>query len=220
MNAKMFYVCVIILIVPASSVAETWYVTDMLKVAVRTGMGVEYNTLAIVESNEKVELIATEGEYAKLRLNNGEEGWILRRYLTQSIPKPAIISNIESRLEALTTKNKASSEKIRNLIKEKSVLKNTKAMQEKEITTLTNKYENLKTASSDYISLNNSHEKLKKEMEKNRRKTADLSLKNENLREKNNLLWFVAGSSAVLAGFIIGLLLQNFRFKRKKSLSF
>ena len=225
MNKKLFYICVIISViflvpVPASAETETMYLTDRLEVAVRAGKGLEYKILAIARSNEKVEVLNTEGEYANLRLANGIEGWILKRYLTGSIPKPLVISNLKSEIEKLEGKNNSAVEEIRKLKEEKGVLENTKKTQGKKIETLENEYEDLKVSCSDYIKLRDDHERLRKEIVTNRRKISTLSQENEELRRNTNLMWFVAGGSAVLIGFLIGLVLQNLRYKKKKRLSF
>jgi SH3 domain protein len=223
MNKKLFYICAIISVIflkPVLASAETMYITDRLEVTIRAGKGLEYKILAIARSNEKVEVLNTEGEYANLRFANGIEGWILKRYLTGSIPKSLVISNLKSKIEKLKGKNNSAVKEIRKLKEKKVVLENTNETQEKKIETLENEYEDLKVSCSDYIKLRDDHEKLRKEMVTSRRKVSKLSQENEELRRNTNLMWFVAGGSAVLIGFIIGLILQNLRNKRKKKLSF
>lgn len=220
MNNKILFMCTAILLTPVLMYAETMYVTDILEVAVRTGKGVEFKILAIAKSNEKVDVLSTEGEYANVRLENDVEGWILRRYLAGATPKPLVISNLQAKIEKLQKKSNNSAEKTRKLRGEKAGLEKTQKMQKKKIETLENDYVNLKAACSDYIKLRDDYERLEKEVTSSKRRMSQVTLENAALQNKSNLMWFGAGSSAVLIGFIIGLVLQNFRYKRKRQIRF
>ncbi len=217
---KLIYVLTIIFFMPVFASAETMYVTDTLQVAVRSGMGVEHKILKYLKSDDRVEVLATEGEYAKLRFEDGLEGWMLKRYLTLSTPKPVVIRSLENQLKGLREDKSTLSEKIRKLKEEKKALQKTGKMNERKIATLEEEHEDLKMSCADFLKLKEDHEKLKKEMTGDKRRASELVRENEQLRKKNNLMWFAAGSSAVLIGFIIGLLLQNLRYKRKRQISF
>ncbi len=53
-----------ILFYSANICAETMYVIDRLEVAVRANKGVEHAIVAVVRTDEKIEVLSTEGEYA------------------------------------------------------------------------------------------------------------------------------------------------------------
>ena len=222
MNGKLFIVssCLIIALTTAITGAETLYITDSLEVAVRAGKGLEYKILAIVKSNDKIEVLDTDGEYAHIRLDNGLEGWILRRYLTDSLPKPLVISKLSSRIERLNEKQDKASEKISLLAKEKNELEGTNSANARKIETLENEFTRLKESCADYLKLRDDHEKLRQEMGEARRSVSKITRENEELRKNTNLLWFSAGGAAVLIGFIIGLVLQSLRYKRRREIRF
>jgi SH3 domain protein len=205
---------------PVLSNAETMYITDTLQFAIRSGMGVEYKILKFLKSNDKVDVVATEGEYSKLRLDDGAEGWILTRYLKSDTPKSNLIEDLQSQIEKLKEKNNNSRETIIQYGEDIKELESIKKTQEHHIKNLENEFNDLKSSSTDYLLLKSEHEKLKEEMTKNTRTISKLNSEKEELREKTNLMWFVAGSSAVLIGFIIGFALQNLRYKRKRPISF
>ena len=200
--------------------AETMYVTDVLQVTVRSGMGKGRRILKIMKSNEKVDVLETEGEYAKIKINDDMEGWMLKRYLTTSTPKPTVIADLERRLEKLNGSRSVLSEKLSILRDEKKSLKKTENENEKKLTLLETQYKDLKLSSADFLKLKSEHEKLKIDMGRKEQKTQKIMQQNSELRKKSNLMWFVAGSLAVLMGFIIGLVLQNLRYRRKRQISF
>ena len=212
--------CAIIFFMTELAGAETMYLIDTLEVAVRAGKGLEYKILSIAKSNDKVEALTTEGEYTHIKLANGTEGWILKRYLTPETPKALVIKSLRSRIEKLEGKNIRSAKEIQTFKGEKTELNSTTRKQAQKIEALENQYEDLKAACSDSVKLDNDHKKLQQEMITNRREFSMLKSENEKLRENIQLKWFVAGALAVLIGFIIGFVLQNLRHKRRRRISF
>lgn len=216
----VFITCCIMALAPKMLGAETLYISDSLEVAVRAGKGLEYKILAIVKSNDKIEVLSTDGEYAHIRLDNGLEGWILRRYLTDSLPKPLVISELSTRIDRIKEKHNKALEKTTLLSREKKELESINSANTKKIEALENEYTRLKESCADYIKLRDDHEGLQQEMTEARRSVLKMTRENEALRKNANLLWFSAGGAAVLIGFIIGLVLQGLRYKRRREIRF
>jgi len=212
--------CFIILLLPVSAPAEVMYLTDVLEVPVRSGKGLEYEIVAIAKSNEEAKIISTDGEYAKIRLAHGIEGWVLSRYLTLEPPKSVAIATLNDEIESLKGKNKQIEDNLRALVEEKNALDNANKTRELQAQGLVKEYAALKDSCADYVKLQEDHERLKKDCITHQREVSRLTLDNQALREKAKLFWFIAGSSAVLAGFVIGMLLQGLRTRRKRELSF
>jgi len=212
------YLCVVLM--PCLGSAESMFITDTLEIVVRRGKGPEYKILAVARSNEKVEVLAVEGEYAKLRLKNGIEGWILGRYLTQDRPKPFVIKNLKKNIAEYKEKNKGLKKKLSVLEKDKSVLEATSASQQKNAASLVEELDELKRSCADFIQLRDNHEKIQQELAINKRTISRLVQENDELRKNRNLKWFIAGASAILIGFIIGIVLQRSRQSRKRKISF
>jgi len=220
MNKKSYLIIPIFLLFSMTGRAETMYLADTLEVAVRTGKGLEYKILAIVKSNDQFEVLGTEGEYANIKISNGVEGWILRRYLTSEIPKPIVIKKLSSKIEKLQINRKSMEEEMNLLKATIGDLEETGKAQAEQVDILEKEYENLQGASSHYLQLKDEHETLQKKMARTGGHLSQVIRENEALQKKNNLMWFIAGSSAVLAGFIIGLILQNLRYRRRRQISF
>ncbi len=210
----------LVLLLPGIAGAEIMYLTDVLEVAVRSGKGLEYEIVAIAKSNDEVDVLSTDGEYAKIRLPNGIEGWVLSRYLTPEPPKTVTIANLNDEIESLKGKNKQIEDNFRALVEEKNALEHTNKSQETRVQGLAKEYETLKGSCAEYVKLQEEHERLRKDVVAHQREVSRLTLDNQSLRENAKLFWFIAGSAAVLTGFVIGLLLQGLRYKRKRELSF
>lgn len=220
MMRSLFVACAVMLMLPVFAGAETMYITDKIEVVLRDGKGMEYKIVGVARSNDKVEVLSTEGEYANIRLSNGVEGWLLSRYLTQSLPKSAVITTLTSDMDQAKEKHKTAQEEIIKLNEEKASLANTKQALENKIKNLENENQEIKTGCADFVKLRDDHEKLKAEMKSNRETAATLTVENEDLRENTRLMWFIFGAAAVLSGFLIGMYLQSLRNKRRRQISF
>ncbi len=66
--------------------AEDRYVIDKLQITFRTGPGNDRKIISLLNSDQKVEVLEPSGDWVKVRLQNGKEGWVLQRYLTTETP--------------------------------------------------------------------------------------------------------------------------------------
>jgi SH3 domain protein len=112
------------------------YVVDSFKIMVRRQPSEKYKIIRQLPSNEKVDLIQTEGDWAKISFRNNKTGWVLKRYLTEEIPKPIRISELEVEV-------KDQAEKIDSLEKENIMLKQKNAEQGEAIAAQTEKIKNI-----------------------------------------------------------------------------
>ena len=80
----LLFALLLLLVSPAVSetTAETLYVKPITEVTVRAGQGTEYRILAMIRDGSKVEVLEENEGWAKIKLTNGQEGWVLRRFLS------------------------------------------------------------------------------------------------------------------------------------------
>ncbi len=213
-------ICAVCLVIPVSGAAKTMYVTDQLHVAVRSGMGLEYKILDYVKSNERLEVLDTEGEYARVRMKNGTEGWMILRYLSDGTPKPVIIENLKADIEKLQSRNERAAGQIAALKEKNSRLLQASTGQLEKIETLAAEYEELKTSCSDFLQLEKKHTALQRELSDIRQRNTSLVEDNRQLRKNTYFKWFVAGCSFALFWFAVGMVLQALRVRKKKKLRF
>ncbi len=210
----------VLLFIPLRVAAETMYITDNLEVMVRGGKGTEYRILAIKKANEPVEVLSTEGDYSYVRLENGVEGWVLKRYLSRELPKPMVIANLTAEIEQLNVKHTALSEDYQKLKEQKQAIETSAAACVEKNKNLEQQYQDLKSSSANIIQLKDQCGKLQEENRKNSLMVAQLTEQNQQLRNYTTLLWFVAGATTLLIGLTIGIIIQNLRFKKRRSISF
>jgi SH3 domain protein len=187
-----------------TALAETMYVTDVLKINVREGSGVDYKAVGVVESGQEVEVISTNGEWAKVLLRNGIEGWLNSKYLTSFRSGSTDLKKLQEKEALLNNQNTA----LKNEnIQLKDELKNTgiqlaESMQALSVTTKS--FETLKENSNNYIELENKYNEAKKRLTSQKNKIDDLEEENIRLLRQQNVIWLLAGAGILLVGFIIG----------------
>lgn len=73
-----------------SSWATNAYITDSLKVTLRTGPSTENKIIAVLSSGQPVEVLNSEDDWSYVRLLEGgtteKKGWMLSRYLITRFP--------------------------------------------------------------------------------------------------------------------------------------
>jgi SH3 domain protein len=201
------------LVLPALCGAETMYITDRVEASLRSGKGLAAGSqyLGVVRTGDKVEVLSTDGEYARVVAASGTEGWLHTRYL--SATQPADNEKYREKIKALQ-------DELTSLKEEKTGLEALRDQQVAKIREADTAYENLKAGCTEYTKGRSEIDKAQKELQINNEVMAQLKRENEELMQNTQLMWFIFGSAAVLCGFIIGMWLQSLRKRRKSKFSF
>jgi SH3 domain protein len=205
-RAASFALLAILLIVGPVTAENYLYVTDKLQVTVRTGPSVENKVLHLVKSGDRVAVLETNAAgWAKVRVAEDKEGWMLSRYLQEE--KPAIL-----RIKDLDPQAKDLMQRVEELEQENRELQSRQAQAEKLAQETEEKYQALKEEAAQVISLRSRHNKLQTEFEAQAQKLEKVTAEAESLRLGNNLKWFLAGAGVLVVGWLMGLALG----RRKK----
>lgn len=204
----------IVLISTLSAQAESMYVTDVLKVDLRTGPSTEYKIIKIIESGEKIELKEPGQNWSLVRLNNGKEGWILNRYMISD--ETSKIKLVKLELEHSTLKAKFNSifEENSELKTENQKLGSELSDTKKELERIRNDYESLKADSAEFLTLKSNFEKVSKQLSEQTQKSNELEKQVSNLEVSYYIKWFLAGSGVLFVGFVLGF---NTKRQRRQS---
>jgi SH3 domain protein len=195
---------------PSAAVrADTAYIVDSIKVALRAGPGNDQKSVGTVESGATVEVLNPGEEWSLVRLGNGTEGYLLTRYLTTVPPS-------RFRLDQLQEKNKALSAQAGNLVEENVRWKaeNEKlaaavSAGEKKIAALQDDFNALRKAAADVVALQSKADELAAELEQKKQHIARLESGPLAILEDQNLYWFLAGAAVLLVGLLIGYVMKR-----------
>jgi hypothetical protein len=79
--------------------AATAYVTDELVLGMYTGENGQGQRLATLHSGAIVETLAVDGEFTRVRVNDGTIGWVKSAYLTTREPATVRVKQLEEELD-------------------------------------------------------------------------------------------------------------------------
>jgi SH3 domain protein len=195
-------ICIIYAAIPVQ--AKSMYVTDVLKVTLRTGPSIENKIIRMVESGQKVEVVEPDQEWSLIKLFDGNEGWILNRYLIPNETNSLKLERLDSEHSDLKSKFKTIFEENTKLKTENKKLGSALATTEKALIQVRNDYESLKADSAEFLTLKSNFEKASAQLSEQTKRADELENKVEKLTLYNYIKWFLAGSGVLFAGFIIG----------------
>jgi len=201
---RIVYVGIVLMCFSANGLAESMYVTDLLKLTLRSGPSTEHKILSVVESGYQVEMLEAGEDWSLVRIADGKEGYVLTRYL---VPEPT--HNV--RLEKLQTKHKALVQQAATLLEENTRFRNegkklkaTSDRNEKALKKLHTDYDKLKAGSADYIELKEKYKTVNGQLAEQTKRAAALDEELRAIEINQYIKWFLAGSGVLLVGFIVG----------------
>lgn len=201
---QLLFLGIVLMCFPANGFAETMYVTDLLKLTLRSGPSIENKILSVIESGQQVEMLEPGEDWSLVRMATGKEGYVLTRYL---ITEPT--HNV--RLEQLQTKHKALMQQAATLLAENTrfrdenkKLKSTLDGNEKALKKMSTDYDKLKAGSAEYIELKEKHKTVSGQLAEQTKRADALDEELRAIEINQYIKWFLAGSGVLLVGFIVG----------------
>jgi SH3 domain protein len=196
--------------------AETMYISDNLRITLRSGPSSGNKILAVLESGQIIDVVKKGDEWSQVRMANGKEGWALSRYLS---PEPT--HNLK--LERLESKHKNLMAQAATLIEENNRLEaeNKEFRAQFEITQqqlqqTSTEFETLKSEASEYIALKANYARAASQLAEQTEKAQKLEEQVAKMEMNYAIKWFLAGSAVLILGFLIGF--STKRQRRRPSL--
>ncbi|MCK5539619.1 MAG: TIGR04211 family SH3 domain-containing protein [Deltaproteobacteria bacterium] len=208
--------------VGAEEAGETRYISDKIKIYARAGAGTEFKLLTPLSTGHKVTLLGeNQDDWVHIGYGKKRQGWIQKRFLTTVEPaaKRLLKANarikqleqsIKTKIVSLTATNKEYRKGNTALLREVKGLRSKLQKVEKE-------YKTLRKGSANFLKLQAEHKSLLSENQGRQEREAAILTECELLKTAYRIKWFLAGGGILMVGFFIGLLLQAFRHRNKKS---
>ncbi len=217
--------------------ADTRYVTDFLVITMRTGMGDEYAAIRTLKSDTIVDVIEENQDYFKIRTQEGDVGWVKKRYLTTKTPNTSIIGKLEKEVERLQSELDRMSVEGGGSLAEQNhtqplqgvppkdceavALDNNKKIAElqNELEQSKKQYQSLLSNSGNTADLIKKAEAADNKADRLADENSQLSVRLKKLQDENAQLqlfgmlrWFIAGGVVLFMGIIIGKMSRKKRY--------
>lgn len=178
--------------------ADTRYVSDRLIISVRAGQTNSSDILGHIKSDSPVEVLEKEGQYFKIKAENGLEGWVNAKYITSEKPKAMIIKDLRAEINHFQEKIETFENQT---VDASNQFSSTKQNYEQKI----KKFEHtLQTHQQMASNREKEMERLKKENVKLKSEVSHLKKSNKGPIKSKSLQWFIVGAGVLLFGFMIG----------------
>ncbi len=96
---KILLVSFLSLIYQQNGLTQTLFVTDRIMLGVHQDAEANSTLLTSIPSGSSVNVLSTSGEFSKIRLTNGTEGWVLSSYLLKEKPAVAKFDEMSNKFQ-------------------------------------------------------------------------------------------------------------------------
>ncbi|PLX97420.1 MAG: TIGR04211 family SH3 domain-containing protein [Desulfuromonas sp.] len=218
MNFRGVIVMTVLLFVGVTQCwAETRYVSDKLVITLREGMGNQYRVIQTVTTDTPLEVLDAEGNYLFVRLENGTEGYVLKQYVSRSMPKTTVIAQLKQELAALEKKMAARGSSVNALSESNTQLETALAQTKSELEQVSQTlektrqdYADLQQKAENVVLIDQERQRLKKEAAEVSERLQQLEQENAAMLKTAMIKWFLAGGGVLFVGWVAG------KFSRKK----
>jgi len=124
--------------------AKAEYVSDNLKITVRTGPGNDRKIIAMLEAGEKVDVLTSSDGWSQVQFSGDKRGWVLSRFLTSDEPCRYTLGKLEEEFTKLQNQAGPLIEENKRLKKENKEMFTQLAEQTKRAGVLKNELDNIK----------------------------------------------------------------------------
>ena len=219
-NAKSLIIagfCLSLVLLSGISQAENKYVSDVLRLRLRSEKGSELNVLGVVVSGQVVDVIEEEDQWARVKVAaDGREGWVLKRYLIDRPTNALKLDSLQKQHKALKDQLTGVLDKNQRLTQENKRLQLQQDRLETSLKKVNTSYESLKTEAAGYLDLKEKYENMTARMTEQRQKSEEYKAEIDRLETRQIVRWFLSGAGVLFFGFIIGF--ASKRQRRRTSL--
>ncbi len=196
--------------------AEKMYVSDIIKITLRTGPGIDHKIITMLSSGQEVKVLIPDEKWTNVRTLDGKEGWVLNRFLTPKKPSSLLLEILKKKHKKLTDYSESLLKENKKLKDEYKRLNSGLSSSKTALKQLSESYEALKRESSEFIKLKTNYQKAMSRLSEQTKKADKFEEELIQLQTGHNIRWFLAGASVLILGFLIGFSAK--RQKRRSSL--
>lgn len=226
MKILIISVCLLVLSTPILSVnaqAEDRYVSDVLYVPLRSGMGNQFRIVHQgLPSGTQVEVIdeneTADGEaWTQVRTANGTEGWMRSQFLLDEPTAALRVSDAEQRAASAADEAQTLRQQLQTAREQASELETELEQVRENYAALQHEHEEIQEISSDALGLHEQHQELSENYQMLQTRHEVIQAENERLRKQQRYQDWLYGGGILVAGIILSLILQAIGRRRRQS---
>ena len=199
---------------------RTMYVTDTREIMMRSEKEiVGRNILKVLSSGTPVEVLDLGESWATIQLGDDRTGYVLKRFLISRLPHKVVAERLQTEVEQLRERLDTSEQKLATLEENHQRIQRQSIGQETQLTDVTQKYAQLQQDAAQYLQLKADYGALQATHDTAVQRLTTLNDDYLLLKNSHNIGWFLSGGGVLLAGWIIGMITERFRGRRRRQSS-
>ena len=204
---------------PTQVLAETRYVSDELKVPMRSGASNKHRIIRFLQSGTQLKILETDEEsgFSKIALRDGKEGWVENGDMMSQPSARDRIVVVNDKLSKSRQDIKELKATIAELNTENANLKRQLNASEKQGKEVESDLAHLKKVTANPLALANKNKALEDELQTITRLNKQLEEENKDLADASAQDWFIVGAAVSLGSLLFGLLITRIRWQKKRS---
>lgn len=200
--------------------AQTVYVSDSFRITLRESPAQNAPINSMLSSGAKLEVLEETGNWLRVRTEEDQTGWILKRFSMDRLPKAQVVQRLRERIAQLEQAGSEARETIKQLKEDRNRLASELKSTNKTLTRLRQDHEELRQDVPDLPQIKEDLQKTRNRLQNSLAQIEELKERNESLRSRKSQLWFLIGAGVVFLSCFIGFLLGRIRRKKSRSLYF
>ncbi|CAL1239876.1 TIGR04211 family SH3 domain-containing protein [Candidatus Methylocalor cossyra] len=197
------------------------YITDQAEIPLRSGQSTQHRILKPLTAGLPVTVLSdsTDTGYSLVKLESGEQGWVLSRYLSAEPTARSRLDEVEAKLQAALAENKRLQEELAALKRGKDDTDKTAQQQRGEIERLNTELIAIRQASANVLQIQAERDRLQESVIQLERELETLRREKSALDGDYRQNWFLIGAGVLFGGVLLGLILPRLSWRRRTSWS-
>ena len=201
------------------TVAQTKYISDVLRVDLRTGGTSQHRIIAMLKSGTGVTVLEepADSEWIKVVTEKGTEGWLRKQYLVSSPIARVQLAGLQQEVSELSQQKQKQGESIQMLSNELAKFKSLYEKSESSKDNIKQDFDALQKISTNAVKLDQQNRLLIEEQESQKIEIEQLRQENLLLKNDQYIEGLFHGIVAVVLGAILAMVAPRINVGRKKS---
>lgn len=199
--------------------AEPAFISDKLEVNLRTGKGLDFKILKRLEGGTPVTVLQRDPKsgYSKIKLEEGLQGWILDRYLSDQPGTRQRLAEAIDKLQRLETENLQLREQLTRLTDQQSQTESAKTVQDTQTARLQAELRRIRKSAAHALEIEAERNQLRERVVSLERELQKVKLEKQALENESAQSWFAIGAGVLLAGILVGLILPRLGWRKRRN---
>ena len=196
--------------------ARTMYVSDTFEIVVRSTPEVGRNILKTLPTGTTVKVLELGESWATIQLPSNRKGYVLKRYLLSRLPHQVVAEKLQAEVDQLRAQLGTSEQTLSALRSEHQQLQQTSTDQGAQLQDVTANFVQLQQDAEQYLKLKADFRTLQESHQNVQNQLTILNDDYQLLKKSRNVMWFLSGGGVLLAGWVIGMITERFRGRRRQ----